>query len=414
MQMILFRLVAPLAVTALVAGGVMAVGLPGRDGTQVSFLFPNAANVIAGGDVELDGLEAGSVNDVALRDGRALVTVELDRTEPLTVGTTAAIEYRALLGERVVQIFPGPDDADPLPNGAIIDGNIPRIELDAVLNALTPEVREDLQGLLAQLATTLDGREQDLQATLQEAGPALEALGEVLASVGRDGDALQALVSQTAELSSRVADQHADTSQVIDGLETSMAALAQRDDELAAVLEELPATLDQVGGTLAALDPTIDEILPVVQDLQPVARRLPGVADSLSPVLRDLRPAVAELRALLPVADDLLQVTPGLLDDAEATLPGVDDALEGALPAVDFLRPYTPELTGWMTNWAGAWSSYDSNGRFARIWGNEGPGSFLDMPTDMPGMPGLHSQGNRAPGQLVGQPWTDANGSAMR
>lgn len=409
------RLSGVIAAAILAIGGVAAFGAAGSNaGGTINFLFPNAANLIAGAGVEVDGLNAGTVTDVRLRDGQALVEVDLvNDVRPLTVGTTARIEYRALLGERVLAIVPGNEDAAPLPDGAVVDGNIPRVELDAVLNTLTPEVRRELEGLFQQLGSTLEGSEQDARGTLLHAGPTVHALGQVLTAIGDDGEALEALVAQTAELSSRVADRRTEVRQVVDGLEASFAALADRDAELTAVLDELPSTLDQVGETLGDLDPTVDEVLPVVRDLQPVTRRLPDVADSLAPALVELRPTVAELRAVMPMVDDLLQVVPGLLDDADATLPGADRALEGTLPTVDTLRPYTPEIMGWMTNWAGLWKYYDSNGRFGRVWGNEGPGSFLDSPTAVPA-PGMSNHGNRAPGELVGQPWTDATGSPMR
>ena len=57
----------------------------------------------------------------------------------------------------------------------------PNLTADQVLAALDPPTRQRLTGLINNLRQTLNGHEQDLNSTVQSAGPALRALGQVFA-----------------------------------------------------------------------------------------------------------------------------------------------------------------------------------------------------------------------------------------
>src|SRR5262249_52321626 len=129
-------------------------------------------------------------------------------------------------------------------------------------------------------------------------------------------------------------------------------------------------------------------------------------------LLTDLRPAVARLNPTLTAVRELLTETPGLLDSAQAVVPGVTTTLRGLSPAVAFLRPYTPELMGWLTEWGGAFSPYDSQGHYIDALINA---SALSV-DDNPGIqaPAITKNDHPQPGFVDGQPWTDADGSGMR
>jgi phospholipid/cholesterol/gamma-HCH transport system substrate-binding protein len=42
-------------------------------------------------------------------------------------------------------------------------------------------------------------------------------------------------------------------------------------------------------------------------------------------------------------------------------------ALEKSQPVLEYIRPYTPELTGWFHDFGQGTANYDANGHFARI-----------------------------------------------
>jgi phospholipid/cholesterol/gamma-HCH transport system substrate-binding protein len=79
---------------------------------------------------------------------------------------------------------------------------------------------------------------------------------------------------------------------------------------------------------------------------------------------------------------------------------------------LNFLRPYTPEAIGWLSNWNSLLSSYDSNGKYARIYVQGGPSTLTPNPGIVP--PGTSENPYPLPGQNGGTPWTDAYGSGIR
>lgn len=382
-------------------------------GYTVEVVMPSATNLVEGSKVEVDGSPAGHVEHLDTRDGKAVVTIALDdRYAPLKDGTTATITYKALLGERILQLKPGEDDAADLPDGALIEGTQDRVELDQVLAALDEPTRAHLKSLLGRLSTTLDGSETDVQSTLKALGPASEALGQVLDAIGSDGPAIRKLVTRLDSLTTTLERRHADVSETVADLDSATGTIARNRAQLAAALRQLPSTLRTAESTLSGVPQTVDAAHPLLEALAPGMEQLPGVARQLSPVLRDLRPTIAELRPTLASAHTLLGYTPGLLNGTDTLLPQANQVLTDLGPAVRYLRPYTPELMGWLANWGSAAANYDENGHYLRAFIEEGATSLVNNPGVLP--PGVDRRLERIPGESEGQPWTDANGSEMQ
>lgn len=401
------------------AGGAAAAALvdSGR-GYEVTVVMPTAPNLVKGGKVEVDGADAGRVSELRVRDGQALITVGVrDDFAPLPTGTTARIEWKALLGERILVLEPGPADNPDLPDRGRVEGSRQRVEIDQVLAALDAPTRARLRSLAARAAATLSDSEGDVNATLRTAGPALEALGEVADAVGRDGQALRSLISRIRDVTEVTTARRSDVRSAVVDLQDLAARTARERAAMDRALAELPATLEQATRTLGAVPGTVDQADPLLRDAAPLAAEIGAVARDLRPLLQDLRPTLQNLRPALAEAATLLQGTPALLDGAAATLPGLTQITNGGLPALDFLRPYTPELAGWLANWGSATANYDVYGNYARIWVQGGMASFNETPAGAspPGPLGfVRSNPHRQPGELEGQPWNDANGSGMR
>jgi phospholipid/cholesterol/gamma-HCH transport system substrate-binding protein len=381
-----------------------------NDPYTVDVVLPAATNLVKGSEVEIDGATAGRVSDLEVRDGKAIVTVSLeDDYAPLNDGTTARVSYKALLGERILELMPGEDSAPDLESGALVEGTVDRVELDQVLAALDAPTRKRLKSLVDRVSTTLDGRESDVRETLRTLGPAAQALGQLLDAIGSDGPAIRNLVTRLATLTTTLADRDAELGSTVQDLSGAVGTIATNREQLQQALQDLPETLDLAEGTLADVPGTVDEASPLLEALRPGMEQLPGVSAHLRPVLRDLRPTIAELRPTLASLRELLDYTPGLLDGAGTLLPQADQVLSDLGPALTYLRPYTPELAGWLANWGSAAANYDSNGHYLRAFGQEGPTSLVNNPGVLP--PGVTRHLERVPGASEGQPWTDANGS---
>ena len=64
---------------------------------------------------------------------------------------------------------------------------------------------------------------------------------------------------------------------------------------------------------------------------------------------------------------ELLTKQPKLANLAKADFPRTIKALQKGQPVVEYLRPYAPDFTGWLTKFAEGAANYDANGHFARI-----------------------------------------------
>src|SRR6478736_4996359 len=77
--------------------------------------FTEAGGLSVGNQVKVSGVNVGSVSDVALENGKALVTFSIDGKVRLGTDTTAHIRTGTLLGERMLTLEPaGAETMDPL------------------------------------------------------------------------------------------------------------------------------------------------------------------------------------------------------------------------------------------------------------------------------------------------------------
>ncbi|WP_445187809.1 MlaD family protein [Pseudonocardia sp. Cha107L01] len=382
-----------------------------RESYAVQVVLPSAENLAVGGKVWINGFDSGWVQDIKVKDGKAVVTAGIARENaPLHTGTTSRVQWYAALGERILSIYPGPATNPEIPNGALLEAKADQVEVDQVLAALDTPTRQKLNGLIQSLHTTTKGKEQNIQATLQSAGPTVQAAGAIFDAVGRDGPAIHALVTQLRQMIEVTARQQNDIRGTVDGLDRFSSNVATAQSQLSDTLKELPPTLRVANDTLGDIPPAADAASKMLKDLRGATKNLPAIADDLEPVLHDLRPTLHKLRPGLVALGDFLQRSPELLDNTHQVLPQAQTFVEEYQPAISFLRPYTPELQGWLQNWGKNFGSYDSQGH---LWAaNLGEASTQAFDDDPVAPPPIKQVGEPKPGATIDQPWDDANQDA--
>lgn len=404
----------------VVLGGAIALVIAGvwflaGNTYTVKVALPSATNIVNGGTVQLNGFEVGSVSSIEAQENQAILELKIDRDyAPLHEGAVVLVPFKALLGERVVDITDGPSTNAVIPNHGLIVGQMPKpTEFDQILNTLDRPTLDHLKSLVNGLDDTVKGHEADVNATLQASGPALQALGGVLDAVGTDGPAIRALVTRLNELTGTVADHQNDVRTFVTQLTRLTTLAASRQQQLRDSLSALPPTLETAKTTLDKVPPVAHKVVPLLHDLDPATDKLKDVAGNLNPLLKDLRPALHDLRPTIRDLNRLFDNTPGLLDVYNnGASQGLTEALDHLSDPLDFLRPYTPEAIGWLSNWNSAFANYDSNGHFARIFVQAGSTSLMGNPGIVP--PGVRVTPYPLPGQNGGTPWTDAFGSGVR
>src|SRR4249920_3223684 len=101
------------------------ISLFGRKGPTIDIVFDSVAGLDDKAAVRIAGVRVGRVDGISLSGTEALVTVRLDQPVRLTEGTTASISSVSLLGEKYVELIPGPENAPELAADTVIHGMTP-------------------------------------------------------------------------------------------------------------------------------------------------------------------------------------------------------------------------------------------------------------------------------------------------
>jgi len=219
--------------------------------------------------------------------------------------TSALIRPHGLLGPRYVELDGG--RRGQLPDGATIP--ISRVhvttDLDQVLNALQPDVRQSLQTLIVELGAASSGRGQDVNTTLKSLGDSIDDLTTVTAALRlRDRDLARAVVDSeqlSRDLQGAPIDaQLRDTNRVLNGLVQVDGSIADGIDHTASTLEELDVVLDGNSGNLAR---TLDQAPATVTRLRAVLSAATGLVDGVNPAVPSLMTAVVETESAFSGSD---------------------------------------------------------------------------------------------------------------
>lgn len=217
--------------------------------------FTSATGVTSGSEVRIAGVPVGSVSRVRL-DGNERAVVEFDVSERNTLmsGTRAMIRYKNLIGDRFIELLPGPGPMDTLPEGAMIPASrtAPALDMDQVVNGFRPL----LQGLEPAAANRITG-----------------SLIEVLN--GREA-AISSLVENIGSLSNTIADRDQTVGQIITNMNSVLKVVndrAGRFDELigglSTLVERLSDDRDMISDSLVKTDGLTRAMGEIVTDAEP-------------------------------------------------------------------------------------------------------------------------------------------------
>ena len=363
---------------AIVLVAALMFGSAGGD-YRVSAVFDNAGQLVVGNHVEVAGTPIGEVTGIELTDdGRARVEMELEGDlVPLHRGTSATIRATSLSGiaNRYVSLDPGPNSAPEIPDGGEIEAAraTAPVDLDQLFDTLDPDTRRGLQRIVRGFAAQYEGKGEDARESLRYLAPALSTTAAVMRELSRDRGELEGLVADTARLVTAAAERRDQLAALVDNTAATAAAIGDENAALGAALETLPTTLRKANTTFVNLRATLDDLDVLVAEAKPATRDLPRFFGELRPLVADAEPVVADLSAVVrrPGAGndlvELLRAAPRLADLAGTAWPRAIRAMQRAQPVLEYARPYTPDLAGFLTKFGQGASYYDANGHYARV-----------------------------------------------
>ena len=335
----------------LLVVAVLVVSGGGEDLYVVRAVMEDAAGLRKNSDVKVAGVPGGTVSDIELTDGdRALVTMSLDpETVPVGAGARATTRPVNLLGEKYVDLDQG-DPRRPQPTGSVIpvERTSAAVELDDVLNSLTPDTRGALRILMNEAGVAMAGRGTDVNGLLEELQSSLDRIEDVATEIGTENRTLRRLIAQGDRVVGSVT-----------GRREQLAGFVESARD---ALRETSRRRAQLGTTVAAAPGALRQLTTSLTDLERAAA--------------DLRPAAQQLRAASPPLTEALAALPGFVDAARPTLrevrtvsPALTRLARRSTPRLRRLAPTATRLRDFTGELAPVTASFDEGGAFDALLG---------------------------------------------
>jgi phospholipid/cholesterol/gamma-HCH transport system substrate-binding protein len=371
-----------IALSALVLAVLLAGYLllfKGSGGHEYTLVFQTAGQLVKDDDVQVAGRRIGSVRSIELtNDNLAAVKIEVEEPyAPLREGTKAIVRLTSLSGiaNRYVALTLPPDTNKQLDDGARLDLSTSTsvVDLDQLFNALDEKTRGDLQDVVKGFATQYEGKGEEVGQSAKYFNPLLSTSRVLAQQVTEDEGALTRFLVNSSRAVTAVAERRDDLSGLVTNANATAGAIAAEQASLSRALELLPTTLRRANTTFVNLRATLDDLDVLVAESKPATKDLAPFLRELRPLVRDARPTVRDLSTLLRrdgPDNDLVEATrkmPALQRVATPAFTQGRLALQRAQPVLEFIRPYTPDLVGWVRDFGQGAASYDANGHYARI-----------------------------------------------
>ncbi len=306
-------MVALVLVLAVVAPSCALVGR--GDTYRVDVDFERAVNLYPGSPVRALGIEVGSITGVENRHGVVRVTMAIDDGTDLPADARAVVVPVTVLGERYVQLSPVYAGGPKLHDGDLIPIERTQVpfEIDELLRGLDDYLGQidpaRAGGLVTHLANLLEDQGQDLNDLIHNASGTVDLLAD-------KGDELGAIVESLSRLTTTLGGRTQAVQDLIRSYNTVTGVLATNQDDLNAFITNLDRAAVELGGLLERhRDPLGDDI----GTLTTTGRTLERNIDRLELALESTpRLFAAAARAYDPQRNVLVlnnQLEPGLATD---------------------------------------------------------------------------------------------------
>jgi phospholipid/cholesterol/gamma-HCH transport system substrate-binding protein len=236
---------------------------------RVQAVFPTVAGLDEKSPVRVAGVRVGIVEKIQLSDDHALVTLALERDVHLHQGAWAAITSLGMLGDKYVELFPGPPGNPPLPVDAVLQGTSP-VPFDDVLKTANG-VGGDLKAITESLRRSLGGAEgeQRLNEILENIRKLTEDTrtmvaanrGSIDATIENFRDFSQTLKDELPRLADKLNGLADRVDTVIDQNRGNLSASLENIKDLSAQLRVSADNLNQITGKIARGEGSIGKLV---------------------------------------------------------------------------------------------------------------------------------------------------------
>ena len=123
------------------------------------FLMKNAGGLVPNSAVFMAGIRVGQIKSIHLKNGKAKISVVIDEDLSFTKEGYVQIRPQGLLGDKIVELYPGPEGVEELPDGSQILSASDKGSIDDVVGEVG-EIAKSL-GDLAKVISNASGSNGD-------------------------------------------------------------------------------------------------------------------------------------------------------------------------------------------------------------------------------------------------------------
>ncbi len=267
---------------------IIAVGLQPQQlvamATSVRYqaVFAEAGGLTAGNNVKVSGVTVGTVSDVELDQGKALVTFAVNSKVRLGEQTTAQIGIGTLLGERVLEI-------EPRGNGRIRSlGVIPATRTSSpysLTDALDEFTSNTAQTDTAAINQSLDVLSETIERLAPQLAPTFDGVSRLSKSLNKRNESLSGLLTTAADVTGILSERSQQVNSLILNANDLLGVLQDRRHSIVNLLANTTAVAQQLS---ALVDENEAELAPTLEQLNRVSEMLERNRDNLTKTLTGL------------------------------------------------------------------------------------------------------------------------------
>jgi len=267
---------------------VIAIGLQPKKltswATSIHYraVFAEAGGLTPGNDVKVSGVTMGTVTDVGLSHGKALVTFSLHSTVRLGSDTTAHIRTGTVLGARMLTLEPAGTDilhgSDTIP---ISHTSSPYSLTNAVGDFTTNTAGTDT----ASLTQSLDTLSDTIDRMAPQLGPTFDGLTRLSKTLNDRNDSLSKLLKSAADVTGILSQRSAQVNTLLLNANDLLEVLSQRRYAIVNLLANTSALSQQLSDLVADNE---KELAPTLEKLNSVTAMLEKNSDNIAKALEGL------------------------------------------------------------------------------------------------------------------------------
>ncbi|QEN14422.1 MCE family protein [Mycolicibacterium sp. ELW1] len=245
-------------------------------------LFTEAGGLQPGNDVKVSGVKVGTVSDVSLQHGKALVTFMVKGSVRLGTDTSAHIRTGTLLGQRILTL-------ESNGKGSLRASDVIPVSRTGSPYSLSQSL-EDFAGNTADTDTaavnqSLDTLSDTLDRISPQLGPTFDGISKLSRMINERNESLGNLLKSAANVTGILSQRSAQVNTLLLNANDLVGVLSQRRYAIANLLASTSALAKQLSGLVADNE---KDLAPALEKLNSVTAMLEKNNDNITAAMKGL------------------------------------------------------------------------------------------------------------------------------